>query len=116
MAHLRLKRIYDAPDADDGYRILVDALWPRGITRERAALDEWARDLAPSDALRRWFSHDPAKFDEFRTRYCDELASHHEHVDALRSRAAAGPVTLLYAARDPEHNNAVVLAQVLRSG
>ena len=112
---LGLKRVYDAPEADDGYRVLIDAVWPRGVTRERAALDEWARDLAPSDALRRWFAHDPAKFGEFPRRYREELDGHREHVDALRRRALDGPVTVLYGARDREHNNAVVLLELLRS-
>ncbi len=111
---VRTKRIYEPPDRGDGHRVLIDHVWPRGVTRERARLDEWARELAPSDELRRWFAHDPARFEEFRTRYRDELDAQRERLAELRRRAKAGPVTILYAARDREHNNAVVLAQLLR--
>jgi uncharacterized protein YeaO (DUF488 family) len=111
-----VKRIYDAPDSSDGYRVLVDRVWPRGMSRERAGLDEWARELAPSDELRRWFAHDPARFDEFRGRYRDELAEHRDHLLRLTRRATRGRVTILFAARDRQHNNAVVLAELLRDG
>jgi uncharacterized protein YeaO (DUF488 family) len=111
---IETKRIYDQADPGDGYRVLIDRVWPRGITRERARLDEWARELAPSAELRRWFGHDPKRFAEFRARYRDELASHKEKLDELRRRARRGKVTILYGARDREHNNAVVLAEVLR--
>jgi uncharacterized protein YeaO (DUF488 family) len=111
---VRSKRIYEPPAAEDGYRVLVDRLWPRGISRDAARLDEWARELAPSDELRRWYGHDPAKFDEFRRRYLDELKGERERLDALRSRAKRGTVTLVFAARDVEHANAVVLAELLR--
>jgi uncharacterized protein YeaO (DUF488 family) len=111
---VRAKRIYDPPERDDGYRVLIDHIWPRGVSRERARLDEWARELAPSDELRKWFDHVPERFDEFRARYCDELAAQYERLDDLRRRAASGPLTVLYAARDREHNNAVVLAELLR--
>jgi uncharacterized protein YeaO (DUF488 family) len=110
---VRAKRIYDAPDAEDGHRVLIDHLWPRGVSRERARLDEWAKELAPSDALRTWFDHDPARFAEFRVRYRDELAAQSERVDELRRRAASEPVTIVYAARDRQHNNGVVLAELL---
>jgi uncharacterized protein YeaO (DUF488 family) len=96
--------------------VLIDHVWPRGISRERARLDRWARELAPSDALRKWFDHRPSRFAEFRARYRDELAARSELVDDLRRRAASGRVTVLYAARDREHNNAVVLAELLRDG
>lgn len=89
-------------------------MWPRGVAREQARLDEWARELAPSDALRRWFDHDPTRFARFRLRYRRELAAHHEHIAALRRRSAQAPLTIVYAARDQLHNNAVVLAEVLR--
>jgi len=89
-------------------------VWPRGVTRERARLDQWARELAPTDELRKWFDHDPARFAEFRTRYREELAEHSERLDELRGRAASGPLTIVYAARDREHNNAVVLSELLR--
>jgi uncharacterized protein YeaO (DUF488 family) len=111
---VRVKRVYEAPAAGDGYRVLVDGLWPRGISRDRARLDEWARDLAPSAELRRWFAHDPAKFDEFRARYRRELARRSDGLRELRQRASRGPITLVYAARDERHNNAVALAEVLR--
>jgi uncharacterized protein YeaO (DUF488 family) len=98
----------------DGYRVLVDRLWPRGVSKEEAHLDEWARELAPSPELRRWFGHDPARFDEFRRRYRDELAGREEKLGELRERATHGTVTLVYAARDTEHNDAVVLAELLQ--
>jgi len=109
-----IKRVYDSPAPSDGYRVLIDRLWPRGISKERAQLDEWARELAPSTELRRWFGHDPARFEEFRRRYSAELAGHEEQLAELRSRADTGNVTLLYAARDSQHNDAVVIAEVLR--
>lgn len=80
MVDVRVKRIYDESDPGDGYRVLIDHLWPRGVSRERACLDEWARELAPSDELRRWFAHDPARFDEFRARYRDELVDQRDHL------------------------------------
>ena len=110
---VRIKRIYDEPAADDGYRVLIDHVWPRGVSHERARLDDWTRDLAPSDDLRRWFAHDPEKFAEFRARYRDELAGN-DALGDLAERAANGPVTILYAARDRVHNNAVVVAELLR--
>jgi uncharacterized protein YeaO (DUF488 family) len=112
---VRAKRIYDAAEPADGYRILIDHIWPRGVSRERAHLDEWARELAPSDQLRKWFGHDPARFAEFRTRYRDELANQSDRLEELRRRASGGPLTVLYAARDQEHNNAVVLVELLTS-
>jgi uncharacterized protein YeaO (DUF488 family) len=113
---VRAKRVYDQAEPQDGYRVLIDHVWPRGISRERARLDRWARELAPSDALRKWFDHRPSRFAEFRARYRDELAAGSELVDDLRRRAASGRVTVLYAARDREHNDAVVLAELLRDG
>jgi uncharacterized protein YeaO (DUF488 family) len=110
---VQIKRIYDAPSADDGYRVLIDHVWPRGVSRDRARLDEWARELAVSDELRRWFAHDPEKFAEFRERYRAELAGRPALLELAR-RASEGRVTILYAARDRQHNNAVVLAEVLR--
>jgi uncharacterized protein YeaO (DUF488 family) len=110
---VRTKRIYDAPEPGDGYRLLVDRIWPRGVSRGRAKLDDWARELAPSDELRRWFDHDPDRFEEFRRRYVRELAAQPERLAALRARSREGRVTLLYSARDDRHNNAVVLAGVL---
>jgi uncharacterized protein YeaO (DUF488 family) len=104
-----IKRAYDRPSPADGRRILVDRLWPRGLTRAKAAIDEWAKDLAPSDPLRRWFAHDPEKC----RRYRRELREHGRLLRDLAREAARGRVTLVYAARDPVHNNAVVLKEVL---
>lgn len=111
---VRTKRVYDPPEADDGHRVLIDRVWPRGVARSRAKLDDWMRDLAPSTELRQWFNHDPARFKQFRTRYRKELREHKDQLDELRHRASAGRVTLIYAARDEKHNNAVVLAELLR--
>lgn len=111
---VRIKRAYDAAAAGDGYRVLIDRLWPRGVSRERAAIDEWARELAPSGELRRWFGHEPARFAEFRSRYLAELAGQQGKLDELRARAREAPLTLVYGARDTEHNDAVVLAALLR--
>jgi uncharacterized protein YeaO (DUF488 family) len=111
---VRLKRAYEPAERSDGYRVLIDRIWPRGVSKERAHLDEWARELAPSSELRRWFGHDPAKFEEFRRRYRDELAAQGEKLRELRGRARKGTLTLVYSARDTEHNDAVVLAEVLR--
>ncbi|HET9813291.1 MAG TPA: DUF488 domain-containing protein [Sphingomicrobium sp.] len=112
-ANVRLKRAYAPAAAEDGARILVDRLWPRGVTRADAKLDEWMKDLAPSAALRTWFGHDPARWAEFRRRYRAELGGAKEHLSELRRRARNGPVTLVYAAKDEEHNDAVVLRNVL---
>jgi uncharacterized protein YeaO (DUF488 family) len=111
---VRIKRVYEAPDADDGYRVLIDRVWPRGVSRARAKLDEWMRDLAPSTELREWFNHEPDRFRQFRSRYRRELRGHADQLDELRRRGSEGRVTLVYAARDQEHNNAVVLAELLR--
>jgi uncharacterized protein YeaO (DUF488 family) len=113
---VRTKRAYDEANADDGYRVLIDHLWPRGVSRERAHLDDWERDLAPSDELRKWFDHVPGRFAKFRSRYREELTAQSEQVEVLRRRAREGPVTIVYAARDTEHNNAVVLAELIRDG
>jgi len=114
---VRTKRAYEPPAAGDGYRVLVDRLWPRGVTRERARLDLWAKDVAPSPALRRWFGHDPARFREFSVRYRRELARSPGHaiVADLARRSARGPVTLVYGARDEEHNGARVLAEEIEA-
>ena len=111
---IQTKRIYDPAQEDDGYRVLIDHVWPRGVSRERAQLDEWARELAPSDELRTWFSHVAERFEEFRARYRQELAAQAPAMDKLRERATDGRLTIVYAARDREHNNAVVLAELLR--
>jgi uncharacterized protein YeaO (DUF488 family) len=116
LTNIRLKRAYEPATRDDGWRVLIDRLWPRGISRERAQLDEWEKQLAPSAELRQWFGHEPARFDEFRRRYMDELHGQRPRLAALRRRAHAGTVTLVYSAHDTEHNDAVVLAEVLRRG
>jgi uncharacterized protein YeaO (DUF488 family) len=108
-----LRRVYDAPTRNDGYRVLVDRLWPRGTRRADAQLDEWCRDLAPSDDLRRWFGHDPCRFAEFDRRYRVELTDHLDTVERLTERVDSGRVTLVYGARDSKHNNAVVLRDVI---
>lgn len=113
---VHIKRAYEEAEAGDGYRVLIDHVWPRGISKDRAHLDEWARELAPSDELRKWFDHVPERFPEFRKRYRKELAGHAEKLDELRERARGGTLTIVYAARDTEHNNAVVLAELLREG
>jgi uncharacterized protein YeaO (DUF488 family) len=113
---VRVKRVYEPAADSDGDRVLIDRIWPRGLTRERARLDDWARELAPSTELRRWFAHDPARFNEFRRRYTGELAAHEDKLRELRRRARSGALTLVYAARDAEHNDAVVLADILRHG
>jgi len=110
---IRIKRIYDPPEPDDGKRLLVDRLWPRGVARETARLDGWLKELAPSDELRKWFGHDPARWDEFRARYRSELQAQTGLLAELRATAKKGTVTLLYAAKDTEHNNAVVLKELL---
>ena len=112
---VRAKRAYDPPEDGDGYRVLIDHVWPRGVSRERAKLDEWARDLAPSDGLRKWFDHDPVRFVEFRARYRHELEQQPERLEELGGRAQRGALTIVYAARDREHNNAIVLVELLRT-
>jgi uncharacterized protein YeaO (DUF488 family) len=113
---IRLKRAYAPATPSDGYRVLIDRLWPRGVSRERAELDEWEQELAPSTELRKWFAHDPSRFEEFRRRYIDELRSSGARLTELRRRARRGTLTLVYSAREAEHNDAVVLAEVLRRG
>jgi uncharacterized protein YeaO (DUF488 family) len=113
---VRLKRAYERAASSDGYRVLIDRLWPRGVSRERAALDEWDQELAPSAELRQWFGHDPGRFEEFRRRYQDELRDKRSRIAKLRARAREGTLTLVYSARDAEHNDAVVLGEVLRRG
>jgi uncharacterized protein YeaO (DUF488 family) len=113
---VRAKRAYDPAEDGDGYRVLIDHVWPRGVSREGARLDDWARELAPSDELRKWFGHDPGRFAEFRARYRDELADQSQRLEELRRRARTGTLTIVYAARDRQHNNAVVLSELLRDG
>ena len=113
---VRLKRAYEPAESADGYRMLVDRLWPRGVSRERAKLEGGEKELAPTTELRQWFVHEPSRFEEFRRHYIEELRAQRPHLAALRRKARAGTVTLVYGARDSEHNEAVVLAEVLRRG
>ena len=112
-SHLRLKRAYEPAAPDDGVRILIDRLWPRGVSKEKAALDEWEKDIAPSTELRQWFGHDPDRWPEFQRRYRAELQQHSEALDRIRALAKKQTVTLVYSAHDEEHNDAVVLRNVL---
>jgi uncharacterized protein YeaO (DUF488 family) len=113
---VRLKRVYEPAGPADGYRVLIDRLWPRGVSGDRAQLDEWDRALPPSTELRQWFGHEPSRFAEFRRRYVEELRNERPRITRLRRRARTGTLTLVYSARDTEHNDAVVLAEVLRRG
>jgi uncharacterized protein YeaO (DUF488 family) len=112
-ANIRLKRAYEPPAANDGVRILVDHLWPRGVRKANAAINQWMKDIAPSTALRKWFGHDPARWEEFRRRYVEELGEHPEQLTRLRTLAREGRITLVYSAHDEQHNDAVVLRGVL---
>jgi uncharacterized protein YeaO (DUF488 family) len=113
---VQVRRVYEEPEPQDGARVLVDRLWPRGLRKDAAHLDEWAKDVAPSTELRKWYAHDPAKFAEFCRRYTAELATGAPRaaLEELAARAAAGPVTLLTATRDAAHSEAAVLAGLLR--
>lgn len=110
---LHIKRVYESKDDGDGKRILVDRLWPRGLGKKDAHVDVWSKDVAPSPGLRRWFGHDPEKWSEFRRRYRDELENNRDAVDALRKEIGKSTATLLYGARDEEHNHAIVLRDFL---
>jgi uncharacterized protein YeaO (DUF488 family) len=112
-SHLRLKRAYEPAEAKDGVRILIDRLWPRGVSKAKAALDDWMKHIAPSTRLRQWFSHDPARWVEFQRRYRAELREHSQELDHIRALAKTKTVTLVYSAHDEEHNDAVVLRAVL---
>lgn len=109
----QIKRIYEEPSQNDGYRVLVDRLWPRGVSKEEAQLDEWMKAIAPSPELRKWFDHEPDKFEDFKRRYETELAEKEHLVDELTEKAGRQTVTLLYAARDEVHNHALVLRDFL---
>ena len=111
---LKVKRIYDRASPDDGKRILVDRLWPRGLKKEDAKINEWLKDIAPSDELRKWFAHDPKKWKEFKERYKKELKDKGEILARLKKEVKHGDVTLLYSTRDEEHNNAVALMETLK--
>jgi uncharacterized protein YeaO (DUF488 family) len=112
---IRLKRAYDEPEAADGARYLIDRLWPRGKTKAALKIDDWLKDVAPGDALRRWFNHDPQRWNEFRKRYFTELDAKPDAWAALADAARKGPITLVYSAHDVEHNNAVALAEYLKA-
>ena len=112
-ANIKLKRAYEPEDSEDGARVLVDRLWPRGVSKEDAALDQWMKEIAPSTELRKWFGHDPARWKEFRSRYGKELHQNAELLSDLRLLARQGPLTLVYSAHDESHNDAVVLRDVL---
>ena len=113
---IRVRRAYDLPESDDGYRVLVDRLWPRGLSKQRAHLDEWCKQIAPSTGLRKWYGHDPGKFAEFAQRYRAELGDpeHAEALDQLRELARQGPLTLITAAKRSDISEATVLANLLR--
>jgi uncharacterized protein YeaO (DUF488 family) len=110
----KIKRVYEEPDPADGFRILVDRLWPRGLTKARAKVDLWLRDIAPSTELRKWFDHDPLKWEEFQRRYHEELQRNSESVEMLLYEARKRPITLLYAAKDELRNEAVILQRLLK--
>ena len=113
--NIQLKRIYEAGSKEDGYRILVDRLWPRGFTKEKAALHLWLKEIAPSNELRKWFGHDPDKWKDFQKKYQQELKQNKEAVDILKDYIQKGKVTLLYAAKDEEHNEAQVIKDFISS-
>ncbi len=113
MMNIRIKRAYEEPDTKDGTRILVDRLWPRGLTKEKARVDLWLKEVAPSTELRKWFAHDPGKWEEFRSRYLEELKGNKEQLSLLRQEAMKGTVTLVYGAKDQQHNEAVILQGLL---
>jgi uncharacterized protein YeaO (DUF488 family) len=113
---VRVKRAYEPASRDDGHRVLIDRLWPRGVSRERAKLDAWDKELAPSTELRGWFRHEPERFEEFRRRYIEELRAHRARIKEIRGLARRGTLTLVHSARDTERNDAVVLAEILRRG
>jgi len=108
---LKIKRVYEPPQKEDGTRVLVDRLWPRGLSKEHAKVDLWLKEIAPTAELRRWFGHDPARWEEFRKRYTAELKKNPEPVRLLKETIKKGPVTLVYGAKDEEHNQAVVLRE-----
>ena len=112
-ANIKLKRAYDRPTARDGTRVLIDRLWPRGVTKADAAIDQWFKELAPSTALRKWFGHDPARWQEFRRRYAAEVHEHPEMLTQLRTMARRGTITLVFSAHDELHNDAVVLRDLV---
>ena len=109
----RLKRAYEPAERDDGFRVLVERLWPRGVSKQKAKLDLWLKDVAPSPALRKWFGHDPRKWNEFRKKYRAELKAHSDAVDLLKQKGRNARVTLVYGSKDREHNAAIALKEIL---
>lgn len=112
---ISIKRIYDSPQATDGMRILIDRLWPRGVKKAEAAIDLWLKDIAPSDTLRKWFNHDPSKWQEFQQRYAQELKEKPELIQLILQKANEQPITLLYSAKNIQYNNAKVLQAFLKA-
>jgi uncharacterized protein YeaO (DUF488 family) len=112
---MRIKRVYDSPSKEDGKRILVDRLWPRGITKDKASIDEWLKDIAPSNELRRWFSHDPSKWNEFKKRYRKELQNKPALLEQVKKEVKIKNVTFVFSARDTRYNNAVALKEILET-
>jgi len=113
MKSIRIKRIYEKAYDQDGHRILIDRLWPRGVSKEEAKLDDWKKEIAPSEKLRKWFDHDPDKFEEFSKKYKEELKSKSENINSIREIAKEHRVTLLFGAKDEKHNHAIILKEVL---
>ena len=111
--NIKIKRVYEHPEKDDGMRILVDRLWPRGLTKKKASVDLWLKDIAPSTELRKWFAHDPDKWKRFRGRYQTEIRNNHDLIKVIKRKAREGTITLIYGARDEKHNEALVLKQFL---
>jgi uncharacterized protein YeaO (DUF488 family) len=111
---IKLKRVYDDPSPTDGFRVLVERLWPRGLTKKRAAVDLWLKGVAPSPQLRKWFGHDPARWNQFQKRYLEELRERNEAIELLKQKEKDSTVTLVYAARDKDHNAALALNRFLR--
>lgn len=110
---VKIKRIYDPASPDDGKRIYIDRLWPRGMKKEEVKIDEWLKEISPSGTLRKWFGHDPSKYEEFKRRYMKELEKHSEILERIKKEAKKEPVTLLFSAKDVEHNNATVMEELL---
>lgn len=114
--HVKLKRVYEPVLDEDGVRILVERLWPRGVSKEKASLDHWMKELAPSTELRKWFGHEVSRWDEFQKRYAEELHAQDEQLEKLRSMARDEPITLIYSTRDQEHNGAIALREYILKG
>jgi uncharacterized protein YeaO (DUF488 family) len=113
---IKIKRVYEGPEPSDGFRVLVDRLWPRGISKEKASIDLWLKEIAPSNELRKWYSHDPTKWDEFRERYFRELDNNPLAIEQIRKYVSLGTVTFVYSTREQQLNNAVALQEYVESG